>query len=181
MLRVLSLTILLSICVLGYSQKVFVSNSGEISFFSETPVENIDATNKSVKGIINAENKEIAIVTDIIGFHFDKPLMEEHFNENYLESDKYKTAYYKGKIEGEVDYNKDGKYPVKSSGVLSIHGVEQKREIQGEIIVSGQNITLLSDFDVNLSDHKIKVPKLVTKKLAETIKVKVNMSFNPKK
>ncbi|NQX97835.1 MAG: YceI family protein [Flavobacteriales bacterium] len=144
-------------------------------------MENIDAVNKGVKALINTKNGEVAFIVANIDFHFEKPLMEEHFNENYMESDKYKTSVYKGKMYGDIDFKKDGKYPVTSKGTLKMHGVEKEREIKGIITIKGGKISLKSEFDVKLSDHNIKIPKMVMKKIAETIKVTVNMSFEPKK
>jgi len=181
-MKKLTLLIVCSIIsLIGFSQKIYKTTSGEISFFSTTPVEDIDAVNKKVKGIINTETKEIAFVSTIIGFEFKKPLMGEHFNENYMESDKYKTSVYKGKMYGDIDFKKDGKYPVTSKGTLKMHGVEKEREIKGIITIKGGKISLKSEFDVKLSDHNIKIPKMVMKKIAETVKVTVNMSFEPKK
>ena len=103
--------------------------------------------------------------------------MEEHFNENYMESDKFKTAIFKGKIEGDVDYTKDGEYPVEAKGSLNIHGVEKERTINAVINVANGKITVASEFEIELKDHKIKIPKLVVKNIAETVKVTVNMLF----
>ena len=163
-----------------FSQDIFKSTSCEISFFSETPVENIDAINKEGKAILNIKTNELVFITSIIGFKFKKPLMEEHFNENYMESDTYKTAHFKGQLIGNVDYLKDGEYAVKAKGILNIHGVDQEREIAGIITIKNGTIELNSSFDVNLKDHKIKIPKMVIKNIAETVKVKIITSLLPK-
>ena len=176
----LIITFLLSV-VIGYSQDLYKATNGEISFFSETPMENIDAINKNLKALINIKNNEIAFIVTNIGFKFEKPLMEEHFNENYMESDKYKTSVFKGKIEGDVDYTKEGKYPVKAKGVLNVHGVDKEREIEGELIIKDGKINLSTIFNINLKDHKIKIPKLVVKNIAETVKVNVSINFELKK
>ena len=164
----------------SFSQEIYKATSGEISFFSETPVEDIDATNKLVKALINTKNNEVVFITTIIGFHFKKPLMEEHFNENYMESDKYKAALFKGVMNGDVDYKKDGEYSVKAKGVLNIHGVDKEREIDGKIIVKGETIELNAEFDVKLADHDIEVPKLVMTKIAEIVSVKMEVNFEKK-
>lgn len=160
--------------------QIYKSNSCEITFFSEAPMENIDAVNKDGKSILNTKTNELVFVVTIIGFKFKKPLMEEHFNENYMESDKYKTAHFKGQVIGDVDYLKDGEYNVKAKGVLNIHGVDQEREISGVITVKNGTIELNSSFDVQLKDHKIKIPKMVIKNIAETVKVTVKSSLIPK-
>ena len=164
----------------GFSQDLYKSSKGEISFFSKTPMENIDAVNSNLKALINSKNGEIAFIVTNIGFKFEKPLMEEHFNENYIESDKYKSSMFKGKIIGDVDFTKDGTYPVKVKGTLNIHGVDQEREIDGELIVKGGALKVNSKFGVNLKDHKIKIPKLVVKNIAKSVDVTVDIEFELK-
>ncbi len=181
MKKVTFLILLISIVSIGYSQNLYKATSGEISFFSETPMENIDAVNKNLKALINTKNGDVAFIVTNIGFKFEKPLMEEHFNENYMESDKYKSSMFKGKIVGNVDFTKDGTYPVKAKGTLNIHGVDKKREIDGELTIQEGKISMTSEFEVNLKDHKIKIPKLVVKNISETVKVTVNLNFELKK
>ncbi len=175
------LTFTLLVLSINLSAQLYTATDGNISFFSETPIENIDAINKTLKAVVNTENGEVAFAVTNIGFRFEKPLMEEHFNENYIESDKYKLSTFKGKITGEtLDFSKDGKYAVKAKGKLDLHGVEKDREIEGTIEVKEGKIYLLSDFGILLEDHKIKIPKIVTEKIAETVLVKVNITLEPK-
>ena len=134
-------TITIIICLLFSSislsaQDLYKATDGEISFFSEAPVENISAINKDVKALINAKNAEVAFIVTNVGFKFEKPLMEEHFNENYMESHKYKVSVFKGKIVDEVDFTKDGTYEVTAKGALDIHGVTVEREIKGTLTLS---------------------------------------------
>lgn len=181
MKKIILIVLLSSVAQLCFSQDIYKIVSGNISFFSETPMENIDAVNNKIKGLINAKSNDVAFVTTIIGFKFKKPLMEEHFNENYMESDTYKTAVFKGKIEGDVDYKKEGVYPVKAKGKLNIHGVEKDREIEGKITVTKEGgVKLTSDFNVKVADHDIEVPKLVVKNIAEIVQVKVDVLFEKK-
>jgi len=180
MKRITIIFFLLFSVSIGFSQNLYKATSGEISFFSETPMENIDAVNKKVKALINSKNGDVAFIVTNVGFKFEKPLMEEHFNENYIESDKYKTSMFKGKIEGSVDFTKNGTYPVIVKGVLSIHGVDREREIEGEIIIVDSKIRIVSEFNINIKDHEIQVPKLVIKNIAETIKATVNIDFETK-
>lgn len=167
--------------IVGYSQGLYKAVDGKISFFSETPMENIDAVNKDVKALINTKTGEVAFIGTNVGFRFEKPLMEEHFNENYMESDKYKVSVFKGKIVEKIDYSVDGNHKVNVKGTLNIHGVEQNREIAGEIIILDGKITVKSEFNIKVEDHKIKIPKLVVKNIAETVKVTVNLNFELKK
>jgi len=177
MKKYILLLVLLGVLQLVNAQELFKATSGKISFFSETPMENIDATNEMVKALINPKNNEVAFITTIVGFRFKKSLMEEHFNENYMESDKYKTAMFKGKIQEEIDYTKDGEYEVTAKGVLNIHGVDQEREIKGKLIIKDGKVELITDFDVQLKDHDIDIPKIVVKKIAESVNVKVDVNF----
>ena len=162
------------------AQDLYKATDGEISFFSEAPVENISAINKDVKALINAKNNEVAFIVTNVGFKFEKPLMEEHFNENYMESHKYKVSVFKGKIIDEVDFTKDGTYEVTAKGTLDIHGVTVEREIKGTLTISNGKINLTTEFDVALKDHKIKIPSVVVKNIAEVVKVTVNINFAKK-
>lgn len=162
-------------------QNIYKSTDGNVSFFSETPMENIDAENKTLTALLNVKTGEMAFLVTNNGFKFDKPLMEEHFNENYIESDKYKVSSFKGKVAGEgMDLNKNGTYQVIAKGTLDMHGVEKEREIEGVITVKDGKINLSCEFDIALKDHKIKIPKLVTEKIAESVLVKVNINLSPK-
>lgn len=162
------------------AQDLYKATDGEISFFSEAPVENISAVNKDVKALINAKNAEVAFIVTNVGFKFEKPLMEEHFNENYMESHKYKVSVFKGKIIDKIDFTKDGTYEVTAKGTLDIHGVTVEREIKGTLTISNGKINLTTDFDVALKDHKIKIPSVVVKNIAEVVKVTVNINFAKK-
>lgn len=162
------------------AQNLYTATSSEIRFFSEAPLENIEAVNKDAKSLINTATNEVAVVIGIRQFKFEKPLMEEHFNENYMESDKYKTADFKGKINQEIDFTQNGEYDVTVSGKLTIHGVTQDRTIAGKIKISDNKIYVSSKFPVALKDHNIKIPKAVIKNIAETVDVTVNIIYEPK-
>lgn len=179
-----NLILVIALIVIGFtgnSQNIYKAVEGDISFFSETPMENIDAVNKDVKALINTNTGEVAFIATNVGFHFEKPLMEEHFNENYIESDKYKASVFKGKIQEKINFSDNGKHAVTVVGLLNIHGVEQEREIKGEVTVEDGKIKVMSDFIVKVKDHKIKIPKLVVKNIAEEVKVMVNLNFELKK
>jgi hypothetical protein len=178
--------LLLSFCLLAFTgesfaQKFWDCKKGKIDFFSKTPVEDIEAHTAAAGAIINTENGSIAFQVTIKNFKFPNSLMEEHFNENYMESEKYPLATFSGKIEPFVDFNKPGTYNVKAKGKLKIHGVEVEREISGTIVVSANKTAELSaDFEVPLADHKIEKPSLVFAKIADKIAVKINFILSPK-
>jgi YceI-like domain len=159
--------------------QMYSTQMGEVSFFSETPVENIAAVNKNVGAIINTATNEVAVSMKMSGFEFPNKLMQEHFNENYMESEKYPTGTFKGKIVESIDYTKNGTYDVTAKGQFTIHGVTLPRDLKGKLTVENQKISLVSNFDVKLVDHKIDIPKIVFAKIAEVISVKTKYNFTP--
>lgn len=118
----------------------------------------------------------------IKSFHFKKSLMEEHFNENYMESDKYPKASFKGKINdlSNVNFTKDGVYTVEVSGDLTMHGVTNKISTPGTITVRSGIITAAADFKLKLADYKISIPKIVKDNIAEVIDIKLSCLYDQK-
>ncbi len=159
------------------SAQNFICKNGVSSFFSQTPLENIDAVNSKVGSVINTNSQEIVVQMTISEFKFKNRLMEEHFNENYLESEKFPNAIFKGKIQESIDWTKVGTYDVSAKGILTIHGVSKERILNGKVTIDKNKIVLNSDFDVMLVDHKIDVPKLVFAKIAEKIKVQNKFEY----
>jgi hypothetical protein len=176
LIKFLIITCLASSTTFG---QLYSTQSGETSFFSETPLENISGINKTVGGILNTSTKEIAVSMKMSAFDFPNKLMQEHFNENYMESDKFPTGVFKGKIVEAIDLTQNGSYDITAKGQLTLHGVTQPRELKGKITVENQKITLVSNFDVKLVDHKIDIPKVVFAKIAEVIAVKSKYTFMP--
>ena len=168
-LKLLIFSLLISSKTFG---QLYATQSGETNFFSETPVENISATNKSVGAILNTATNDLAVSMRMTAFEFPNKLMQEHFNENYMESEKFPMGIFKGKIVEAIDYTKNGTYEVMAKGQLTLHGVTQARDLKGKLTVDNQKINLVCNFDVKLTDHKIEVPKLVFAKIAEVISIK---------
>ena len=165
MKHILSLGLLLSISVFSNAQIYKSKDKGVVvSFFSTTPIEDIDATNNACTSLLNSANDTIVFKIPNKEFVFPKSLMQEHFNENYMETSKYPNATFKGKINEDIDYTKEGIYKVTCTGMLKMHGVEQIRTIAGTITVKSEELTIVSNFNVKLVDHKIDVPKLITEK-----------------
>ena len=156
---------------------VFLTKSAELTLFSEAPIENIEAVSKSAYGVINTENGEIQFGVSIRSFRFRKSLMQEHFNENYMESDKFPSARFKGKLNTPIDLSKDGEYKVTATGDLDVHGIVKKRSITGTIKVLNGRLEINSVFDVKCQDHEIKIPALVFKNIAETIRITLKGTF----
>jgi YceI-like domain len=160
------------------AQERYSTRTGEISFFSKTAVENIDAVNHKATSVFDASTGAMEFAVLIKGFEFEKALMQEHFNENYMESNTYPKSTFKGKMEGvTVDQlKKPGTYDVTVSGDLTIHGVTKPASTKGTLEVSEAGaIKGSSTFMVKLADHGIKVPGGVN--LAEEIEVKVQVNY----
>lgn len=153
-----------------------MTRTGKVSFFSSTPVENIEAFNNEVAAAYDASKGDLVFQMAIKGFKFDKQLMQEHFNENYMESDKFPKASFVGKIAdfNKVDIKKNGIYKVIASGTMTIHGVNKSVSIPGTIDVKDGVATFKASFDVATSDYKIKIPGIAESKIAKSIAVTVN-------
>jgi polyisoprenoid-binding protein YceI len=167
--------LLLSICLLSFANNtLYKSKTGSISFKSDLALETIKATSKELKGIIDPNKKTFAFKVLVKTFEgFNSPLQKEHFNENYMMSDKFPEATFLGKIIEDIDFTKDGTYTVRAKGKLNLHGVDQERIIKSDLIIKGKSIKIKSSFSVLLSDFLIAIPKVVSEKLANEIKVDV--------
>lgn len=167
--------------VASFGQGVYISESSEITFFSEAPLENIEAVNKAITSIITLHNDSIVFQVPIKAFTFKKSLMQQHFNENYMESDKKGMEYstLKGKINEKTDLKTDGEYKVTCTGDLLMHGVTKHRTFEGIITVKDGKPSIRSQFKVKLADHNIKIPNAVIKNIAEEVLVTINITYKP--
>jgi hypothetical protein len=156
----------------------YVAKNVKVNLFSSTPLEDIKAGNVKAVVVLVGKTREIVVQVPIKDFEFDRKLMQEHFNENYMESDKYPFAKFKGTIEQQIDFSEDGVYDVKVAGILTVHGVDQTRSIAGKVIISGRTVQILSDFKVACADHRIKIPTLIITKIAEVINIKLDGRLN---
>ena len=161
------------------AQNVFTTNAGTISFYSEAPLENIDATSKKAHCILNVTTGDIVSLVAIRSFKFEKALMEEHFNEKYLESDKYKDATFKGKIQELLVTDRDTTYQVTVNGTIIIHGVENPANYKAEYSFKAGVPAIEGSFNVALKDHKVDIPKLVIQNIAEVVKVTCKFELVP--
>ncbi len=135
---------------------------------------------KMFKGDGDAAKKDIAFTCLVKGFLFRKELMQEHFNENYIESDKYPKASFTGNYTGDVNMSKDGTYPVQVKGQLTLHGVTKNIETPATLAVKGNTLTGASDFKITPADFDIKIPSLVREKIAKQMDVHVLAECNLK-
>lgn len=163
------------------AQKIFIAKTSNISFFSKTPLKDIEAENKTSVAIINLETKDIALKIPVKNFVFPNKLMQEHFNENYLETEKYPFSTFKGKVNEPIDVSKDGKINIIATGKMLIHGVERDQTFKGTATIKDKAFIIDSVFEVALVDFKIDVPKIVFEEIAEKIKVTVKLNFEEKK
>lgn len=161
------------------AQPIYTTDSSMVSFFSSTPMEDIEAYNTASTSLMNVDKKDIVFRVPISGFRFEKPLMEEHFNENYMETEQFPYATFKGKLSDTLDLTKDTIYRVSATGMMNIHGVDQAQTYEGVIECKAGMATLRCKFQVPLKDHKIKVPKVVFANIAEVIDVNVFFQYKP--
>lgn len=174
---VLIMSLLVAVSV-TFGQK-FITKNGYIKFYSETPVETIEAHNRQVNSALDITTGDFVFKVLIKSFEFEKALMQEHFNENYMESDKFPDATFSGKILNlsAIDFTKDGKYEAEVEGDMKIHGETKKVKEKGTFEVSGGKITGKSVFMVHLADYKIKIPNTVVNNIAEDIQVTVDVNL----
>jgi polyisoprenoid-binding protein YceI len=165
------------------AQDKYYTKTGKITFFSKATMEDIEAKNKTATAILDTKTGALQFSVLMKGFEFEKKLMQEHFNENYVESNKYPKGEFKGSIVNnqDINYKKDGSYSAKVKGKLTIHGVTKDIETTGTIKVNGGNIDASSVFNVLVSDFNIKIPGVVKDKISNSIKVTVDCKLEPLK
>lgn len=147
---------------------------GYAEFISEAPLEIIKAHSDKLMGVLDTTNHSFSFAVPSISFYgFNSPLQRDHFNLNYMESEKYPNTTFVGKIIEPIDYSKKGVYDVRAKGQLTIHGVTQDKIVKAKLIISNSTILLESGFNVNLSDFDITIPKVVKEKVALDIVVTI--------
>jgi polyisoprenoid-binding protein YceI len=181
MRKILLLFAGLALALSGYAQNRYFTRQGNISFYSEAPIENIEAHNTQVSSFINFDNGELVFSVPMKAFSFRKSLMQEHFNENYVESDKYPRGTFKGAIANikSVNLLQDGLYKVKVNGQLTIHGVTQPVAADGSLEVKNGKVTAKSEFTVTPEQFEIEIPLLVRAHVAKIILIKVDSVYEP--
>lgn len=159
------------------AQKYVVEKS-LVNFYSHAAIEDIKADNKKSAGIYNAATNDLVFSIPIAEFQFEKSLMQEHFNEKYMETDKYPKSTFQGKISG-YDNTKAGPQQVKAIGKLLIHGVANDVSLPGTIEKKDDKFGMTSKFMVKLADYKIEIPQLLFQNIAEQVEVTVDFVFKP--
>ncbi|MDO9375759.1 MAG: YceI family protein [Ferruginibacter sp.] len=173
------LTVLLFMSARVSAQKIYTKN-GRIAFYSKTPLEDISADNNQVMSVINTQTGEVQFSVLVKNFRFKKALMEEHFNDSYLESGKYSKASFKGLIKdiAKVNFKVDGSYLVSVSGDLTIHGITKPVTAPCTLTITGDKTAGSAKFFVRPTDYNISIPKVVRDNIAETIEVTVNCNYD---
>ena len=168
-------------CFNSLSQGKYITRNGMIEFNASSPLEKINPVNNHVSCILDTETGKIAFQLKMISFKFERALMEEHFNEKYVESEKYPTSTFVGSIVdwGNIDL-KSKLQNVEAKGILTIHGVDKEIEVSGTFNSSKNIIQINSNFDILLSDYNVKIPNLVKDKISEKVSILLEMKLQPK-
>ena len=170
-MRSLSVHFFLMVTTLsGYCQR-YQTEQTKVTFYSEALIEDITATNTKALGIVDVGSLQVAFSVPIIDFEFEKSLMKEHFNEKYMETERYPKATFQGSIRN-LEIDKKESQNVTASGTLSIHGVEKDVEIPGEItFLKGDKMSIKSVLMVRLEDYDIEIPQVLWNNIAEEVEV----------
>lgn len=175
--------LVLTIHIVASGQTAFFSKDGKISFYSKAPMENIEAHNSKAVSVFDAASGQVEFSVLMKGFEFEKAKMQEHFNENYVESDKFPKATFVGKIQNiqTLKITQDGNYALKVAGTLTIHGVSKDQTAQAVFTVKDGNISAVSEFTISLADYNIQIPSLVAEKVSKTVKIAISIpSYKPR-
>lgn len=162
-------------------QDLYTCKNARITLFSTALIEDIKATTSSGMSVFDASTNELDFSVPISTFQFEKAFMQQHFNSDYMESDKYPRAIFKGKIQEHIDVAREGTYPVNVTGDLTVHGITQKRTIPGSVTIKNGILSMASEFMVKCADHHIDIPQILFYHIAESIKITVSATYNPYK
>ncbi|MDR3696828.1 YceI family protein [Mucilaginibacter sp.] len=176
-MKYISIILLAWMSINQAGQDLYVCKNARIGLFSSAPIEDIKAVSQTGASVYNPATGELDFSVAIRTFQFPKSLMQDHFNSDYMESDKYPKATFKGAIKEPVDITKDGTFPITVTGDLTVHGVTQKRTIPGSFSIKNGVISMESSFMVKCVDHHIDIPSIVFHNIAESIKVDVSAIY----
>ncbi|ALD20151.1 YceI family protein [Hymenobacter sp. DG25A] len=179
LLRIFFLSFLLPLAALGQGR--YMTHSGGISFYSSAPLEDIEAKTQQAGGIIDLGTGQLAFSVSMKSFVFPNGLMQEHFNENYVESDRYPKSTFVGKLLGfnAATMQTSGPQQVQAEGDLTIHGVTHQVRVPGTLELRDNGLQLHAKFSVAPADYNIKIPRLVREHIAKSVAVTVNMLCPP--
>jgi polyisoprenoid-binding protein YceI len=173
--------ILMTVALAGKTQEKYSIEKGTINFASNAQLELIKASSDKVQGLLDPINNQFAFTVDIKTFQgFNSQLQREHFNEKYMESEKFPKARFSGKIIEAIDFKTDGVFDVRAKGDLEIHGIKQTRIIRSTVTIKNSQVDIESKFMVPLSDHNITIPNIVSQKIATEIEVDFKATMKPR-
>ena len=161
------------------AQSKYFTRNGRVYFNASSPLEKIDAINDKATSVIDLSTGQIEFGILLKAFLFERALMQEHFNENYVESDKFPKATFKGAIANfaSINQSKDGSYPVKFSGKLTLHGITKDVETTATFTVKNGILSSVADFSILCADYNIEIPGLVKDKIAKTITINIQTNY----
>ncbi|MCB0820880.1 MAG: YceI family protein [Bacteroidetes bacterium] len=167
------------------AQNIYFTKTAKVKLDAtpENPVEEIEAINNEASSFVNRETGDVVFAVLVKSFRFQKALMEEHFNENYMESNKFPKSDFKGKISdlSAINFSKDGEYKAEVEGTLTMHGISKTVKAPVTFTVKGGKFSAVSSFKINLSDYGIERPSVVKDKISETATISIDASYEPKK
>jgi hypothetical protein len=181
-MKTIKFIFLYSLILTGFVAKAqdrFLTRTGHIRFYSEAPMENIEANNNKVLSIVDLSKGQVAVDLLIKAFEFEKKLMQEHFNENYLESEKFPKSTFKGTftVPDGLKARTDGTYELDVKGDLTIHGVTKPIETKSTLTLKDGKLSGTLLFNVNVKEFEIKIPNVVVKNIAESVEVTANFDY----
>lgn len=162
-----------------FAQSIFVATGGTLHFFSETPLENIDATTTSATSVLTTNTNGIQFTVPLRTFKFKKSLMEEHFNEKYVESEKYPKSTFKGTINEAIRWSSDTVAAITATGAFTLHGVTRNITEKGTLTIRDGIIRIDLVFNIALKDYQIEIPKVVAQSIAEVVRVDGTFTYKP--
>ena len=178
----LILLVTLGVNSINAQDKYFTKN-GTITIDATTnaSLETVHAVNRTARAVLDTKTGNLLFVVHMKGFEFQKALMQEHFNENYVDSDKYPTADFKGQVVNisSVDFTKDGTYPVSVKGTLMMHGKSNPVETKGTLQVKNGKVIANGNFNITLKEYDISIPGLVADKVSKTANIIIDCSLDP--
>ncbi len=169
----------LLLCSFTSAAQKYITKNGHIRFYSDSPLEKIEAHNRQVNSALDASNGNFVFKVLMKSFEFEKALMQEHFNENYVESDKYPDATFIGKVLNfkDINFGKDGLYNANIQGKLTMHGISKEISEKGTFEVKQRKLTGKSKFNVVLADFKISIPGTVVNNISKSIEITVDVTL----
>jgi hypothetical protein len=164
------------------AQPIYFTRTGKVEFHAGTSLEDIDAVNNEVTSVLDIQKGTIAFQVLVKSFHFRRALMEEHFNENYLESSKYPKATFNGKVSNidQINFFTDGTYPANVEGTLSMHGTSKLINATATIIVKNKKVSAICNFVAKTDDYNIKIPAVVADKISKDVNISVQCQYDPR-